>query len=164
MNKGWIWTIVISCCLALFGLIYVCNLITVVDKHELGFVFNRMTGQIEPVPHAGWVVKNPFKYAVHTIDCRPYQVSISANQRILNAKLVKFNSAGLEAFINWHGRSAGNSTLNLIEIMKCYAFDRDEGRDCPFIEVIGQLAPSQTFGTATSQAVPQAALVPAAGK
>jgi hypothetical protein len=54
-----------------------------------------------------------------------------------------FNPEGLKTFVEWHGRDAGDSLSDLLEILKCYAFDRDEGRDCPFITIISVLAPNQ---------------------
>jgi len=147
-SKGF-WKIILSIIGGLAVLAFIGSLfwyifwVSFVDKHEYGYRFNRFNGEISEVSHAGWVVANPFKYSVHAIDKRPYQVSISANARILNAKLVKFNPAGIKTFIEWHGRSAGDNTSNLTEILKCYAFDRDEGKDCPFLEVVNVLAPSQ---------------------
>jgi len=114
-----------------------------VDNYEYGFVYNKFNGKIDPIDHTGWVIKTPWKYDVHSIDIRPYQVSISANQRVLNAKLVRFNPEGLQTFVEWHGRAAGDNLTNLQEILKCYAFDRDEGKDCPFLTIISSLAPSQ---------------------
>ena len=114
-----------------------------VDKHELGFSYDKADGKIEILNRNGWWIRTPVRYSVHTIDTRPYQISISANQRILNAKLVRFDSKGLETFIQWHGRDAGDNLGNLLEILKCYAFDRAEGRDCPFLEVISEIAPPQ---------------------
>ncbi len=124
-------------------LIWYAFWVSFVDNHEFGFVYDKLTGEIAPIEHNGWVTRTPFRYSIHAIDTRPYQVSISANARILNAKLVRFNSAGLKTFIKWHGREAGDSVYNLTEILKCYAFDRDEGRDCPFLEVVSVLQPSQ---------------------
>jgi len=125
--------------LVLFFLFFV----SLVDKHELGYTYDRLTGKIEKVERNGWIVRMPFRYTVHAIDLRPYQVQISANQRILNAKLVRFNPEGLDTFISWHGRSAGDDLDNLREILKCYAFDRMEGKDCPFLTVVSVLSPDQ---------------------
>jgi hypothetical protein len=130
-----------------------------IEQHEYGFTYNKFTGEIKPVSHSGWLVATPWKYGVHAIDTRPYQVAISANQRILNAKLVRFNPKGLMTFIQWHGRDAGDDVNKLTEILKCYAFDRDEGRDCPFLTVISVLSPSQGMpvnevGAGTSTVVP----------
>ncbi len=142
---GWLLGILIGAVALVFvgSLIWYMFWVSFVDQHEFGFVYNKMTGQIDTLEHNGWVVRTPWVYDVHAIDTRPYQVSISANQRILNAKLVRFNPTGLETFIEWHGRDAGDYTDNLKEILKCYAFDRDEGRDCPFLTVTSVLAPSQ---------------------
>ena len=96
--------------------------VTSVDNHELGFVFDRYTGKIEKVEKFGWVVRTPFRYSVHTLDLRPYQITISANERVLNAKLVRFDPKGLATFIEWHGRDAGDDVDNLKEILRCYAF------------------------------------------
>ena len=114
-----------------------------VDNYQLGFTFHKFGGEVKILNYSGWVVVNPWSYQVHTIDLRPYQVTISANERILNAKLVKFDPAGLDTFVKWHGRDAGDKTYNMLEILKCYAFDRDEGRDCPFLTVLSVLAPNQ---------------------
>lgn len=117
-----------------------------VENYELGFVFDRYTGKIEIVEKKGWVVRNPIRYSVHSIDLRPYQITISANERVLNAKLCRFNPNGLQTFIEWHGRGAGDDVGSLKEILKCYAFDLAEGKDCPFLEVIQQIAPNQGGG------------------
>jgi len=117
--------------------------VTTVDNFELGFVFDRYTGKIEKVEKQGWVVRMPVRYSVHTIDMRPYQLTISANARVLNAKLVQFDPEGLETFVEWHGRSAGDTLHNLLEILKCYAFDPEGGKDCPFLKVISESANNQ---------------------
>ncbi|MDD5050783.1 MAG: hypothetical protein PHV93_03525 [Candidatus Pacebacteria bacterium] len=117
--------------------------VTFVDNYEFGFAYDKFTGKIEPIEHTGWVSRTPWRYSVHTIDLRPYQLSISANSRVLNAKLVRFNPKGIDTFVEWHGRSAGDKLSDLQEILKCYAFDRAEGRDCPFLTVIQELAPGQ---------------------
>lgn len=124
----------------LWFLLFVTN----VDKHELCFVYDRYTGEIEKVDRQGWVVRSPIRHSVHCLDLRPYQLTISANQRVLNAKLVRFNPEGLDTFIEWHGRSAGDSLGNLQEILKCYAFDVTGGKDCPFLDVINEVAPNQS--------------------
>lgn len=131
----------ISAVVAFFAfLVWFAVWVTHVDNHEFGFAFNRMTGQIEPLEKKGWVVRTPWWYAVHTVDTRPYQVQISANNRILNAKLVQFNPTGLDTFVAWHGRSAGDNLENLKEILKSYAFNPSGGKDCPFLTVLNELS------------------------
>ena len=129
-----------------------------VDKHELGFSYNKVTGEINKLDRTGYFLFPPWFYSVHSIDLRPMQLQITANsfgqtgpsintvnQRVLNAKLVRFNPEGLDTFIQWHGRNAGDSRNELAEILRCYAFDRAEGADCPFLIIEKQLAPEQTF-------------------
>lgn len=130
--------------LAVIGLIFFFMLwVSFIDKHELGFTYDKMTGKIDRIERNGWIVRTPLQYAVHTIDLRPYQIQISANQRILNAKLVRFNPEGLETFVSWHGREAGDEINDLLEILKCYAFDKSNGEDCPFLIVVSELSPNQ---------------------
>jgi hypothetical protein len=139
--------------LGFFAILFVVGLIgfgiwyglwvTTIDQHELGFVFNRGNGQIDKIDRKGWVIRTPIKYSVHKLDLRPYQITISANQRVLNAKLVRFNPDGLAKFIEWHGRNAGDLTSNLLEILKCYAFDKANGEDCPFLTVVQEIEPNQ---------------------
>lgn len=143
-QENFIIGLVVSVVLFVVGfLIWYAAWVNFVENYEYGFYYNKFTGEMKPVEHTGWIVATPWEYTVHKIDTRPYQVSISANQRILNAKLVKFNIEGVATFVEWHGRGAGDNVANLQEILKCYAFDRDEGRDCPFLTVVSVLAPSQ---------------------
>lgn len=124
--------------------------VTFVDNYEMAFSYDRMSGQIEKIDRTGWIIRTPFVYSVHAIDLRPYQVTISANQRILNAKLVRFNPEGLKQFVEWHGRDAADSTGWLLEILKCYAFDMEEGRDCPFLTIVNVVSPRQGPSTAVN--------------
>lgn len=148
MNALTVFGVVVVVLLLSFWIFW-ANWMNFVDKHEFGYVFDKFSGNITTVSHSGWVLRNPFRYTVNKIDLRPYQVSITADlgvsQRILNAKLVRFNPAGLNTFIAWHGRGAGSSVDALKEILKCYAFDREEGRDCPFLVVVSEIAPSQSI-------------------
>jgi hypothetical protein len=120
-----------------------------VDKHEFAYSFNRWSGTIKPIQRSGWVTYLPWIEVIHTIDTRPYQISINADiggtmsvsKRVLNAKLVRFNPVGLDTFIQWHGRDAGDNLGNMLEILKAYAFDQNDGRDCPFLKVEKELAP-----------------------
>jgi hypothetical protein len=149
-----VYSSVILLVVALFGfLIFRSFWVTSVDKHELAFAFDVFTGKIEKIEKTGWIIRGPVRYSVHKIDLRPYQINISANSRILNAKLVRFNPEGLETFILWHGRRAGDDLSNTLEILKCYAFDRKEGTDCPFLTVVGQLSPDQGFAPAGTNIV-----------
>lgn len=118
--------------------------VTGVEKHEFAYTFDRSDGSISEITNSGWVVRTPIRYKVYTVDCRPIQITISANQRVLNAKLVRFNPRGLKEFIEWHGAGAGGGiNSQLSEILKCYAFDTVNGADCPFLEVLQDISPNQ---------------------
>ena len=137
--------------------------VTKVDNYEMAFNYNWWTGKVESIDRTGWIIRAPIVNSVHTIDLRPYQISIVANiqqnaagqgssaigSRILNAKLVRFNPQGLSTFIAWHGRKAGNDLSEMLEILKAYAYDQTGGKDCPFLIVLGEVAPNQA-----GQAVP----------
>ncbi|MEK7147755.1 MAG: hypothetical protein AAB758_00495 [Patescibacteria group bacterium] len=121
--------------LSLIGFwIWYANWVTNITKNEIGYVFNRDNGQVEMLEHGGWVVRSPIWYDVYKIDRRPNQVCMNANSRVLNCKLVKFNPQGFDTFIEWHGPSAGQGGA-IYEILKSYAFNVNEGRDCPFLTI-----------------------------
>lgn len=147
-------TVGVTVLVAFFGLLmFMAMFVTNQERHEFAYSFDRYTGNIECFTNSGWIVRTPIRYSVHTIDMRPIQITISANQRVLNAKLVRFDPRGIKTFIEWHGRGAGEgsnrdglhgtSTSNLAEILKCYAFDKVDGKDCPFLEVLQEIAPNQ---------------------
>jgi len=110
-------------------LIFRAAFVTFVDSYELGYSYDKFTGEIKPLNRTGYFIINPWKTTIHTIDTRPMQVRIEANNRVLNAKLVRFKPQGLIQFIELHGRGdyeqAGNNggTGNLPDILKCYAYE-----------------------------------------
>jgi hypothetical protein len=107
-----------------------------VDYHELGYIYNARTGQVNVVPHTGYVRALPFVHKVHVIDLRPMQVCLSSNIRILGCKLVRFEPKGLELFLSWHGRNdyknngTKESPSSFNQIMMTYAYD---GGQYPFL-------------------------------
>lgn len=137
----------------LFGwLIYRGMFYTWVENYQFGYTYNYWTGEQAPTKHKGYVYMPPFTGSVHTIDLRPMQVCISSIQRVLNCKLVHFESEavdpetklkGWELFIKWHGRNdyegAGTTnTGNLREILTNYAYD-GTGRSYPFLFIEKEL-------------------------
>ena len=58
---------------------------------------------------------------------RPRQLCINANNRVLNCKLVRFNPAGFQQFVAWHGANAFDDDDAGYEILKSYAFDTSGG-------------------------------------
>ncbi len=59
---------------------------------------------------------------VHTIDTRPMQIRIEANNRVLNAMLVRFRKEGLQQFVDLHGRGDYDQT-RLGDILMSYAYE-----------------------------------------
>lgn len=126
------------------GLVWYVGWVNTVENYALAFTFDRYNGgAIEVIKDQGWVVRTPIRYSFHTIDLRPYQITLSANSRVLNAKLVQFNPEGLQTFVKWHGRGAADNLTSMLEILKCYAFDKSEGKDCPFITILQDISPAQ---------------------
>lgn len=111
--------------------------LTYVDSYEMGYRFDAGNGTIEVLPRTGWHRKTPFVQEINTVDLRPMQVCINANSRVLNCKLVKFNSAGLRLFLDWHGRQNYDQTA-LNPILMSYAYD-GSGKTYPFLTVLREL-------------------------
>jgi hypothetical protein len=151
------------------GILFRVFCVTKVDNYEFAFSYNWWNGKIERIDRTGWIIRPPLMYSVHTIDTRPYQISITAGgeqnssgvsvsssaggiaSRVLNAKLVRFNPEGLSTFLEWHGRSGADSMNQLTTLMRCYAFDASGGKDCPFITILSELTPGQTGPVNTNQ-------------
>jgi hypothetical protein len=125
-----------------FGIWY-ANWVNFVENYQLGYTFDKTTGKVEIVKKQGWIIRTPWLVDVHHIDLRPGQVCMNANARVLNCKLVQFNPDGLDTFVKWHGRAAGEGQ-NIYEILKSYAFNVNEGRDCPFLLIIDDMQRKNT--------------------
>lgn len=147
--------IVVAAALLIVGLVglvvFRVAAVNFVDNYEIGYrydTFGEKAGQIEVLSRTGYFVTWPFKTKIHTIDGRPMQVCISSINRVLNCKLVKFNQAGLELFLEWHGRgnydNAGTSQSPslLNQILMAYAYE-GSGKEYPFLTVIRELKPSE---------------------
>lgn len=130
-----------------FGLLLLLSFFTFlgciekVENYELGYTFDLRTGKIEELPRQGYFITPPFVVKLHTIDLRPTQVCINATSRVLNCKLVKFNSKGLQEFVAWHGRGDykvdqnATITTSFENILMSYAYD-ESGETYPFIETV----------------------------
>lgn len=137
--------IVLTLIVALFLRITFVNF---VDNYEFGYKFDALTGEITPLNQSGYIWSAPFITKIHTIDTRPFQVAVGANNRVLNAKLVQFNPKGYKLFIAWHGRddyhidsSSGAVTTHstgLTGILASYAFD-PSSKSYPFLTVLKEL-------------------------
>lgn len=160
---GWLVSIIV---LALIGLgVFRAGWVNFVDNYQMAFKFDTRSGKMEILtvqrPDAagamkiewqrGYIVTPPVLVNVHTVDLRPMQVCMNANQRVLNCKLVEFNPAGLQIFLDWHGRndyegpgSGANAAKEtpFSEILKSYAFD-GSGKGYPFLTVKRELKPEE---------------------
>jgi hypothetical protein len=152
IKKNWGWILTgLGVLTVVLTVLWWCFCVTFVDNYELGFTYNKWTGKIEKVDRTGYVFYNPIGTSVHSIDLRPIQVKVEANGRVLNTKLVRFNPEGLDKFVEWHGRDAADAGVakpsNLMEILKSYAFNVNNGSDCPFLLIldeVGTKAPPST--------------------
>lgn len=100
-----------------------------VENYEMGYQFDSVKGETVPLVNKDGSLKRGYIYAnplifVYTIDLRPMQVTINANNRVLNAKLVQFNPKGFKTFVEWHG-NANYSQEGLKDILMSYAYDSD---------------------------------------
>lgn len=130
------------------GIIFFIGWVNFVDNYQMGYKFDTLTGQITVLDDPGYYVTAPIITKVHTVDLRPWQVCINANQRVLNCKLVQFrkDKKGLELFISWHGRKdyEGGSevTGSFTDILKSYAYD-GSGKNYPFMTILRDLRPGE---------------------
>lgn len=160
---GWLVVIIVLTAIGLGA--FRVGWVDFVDNYEMAFKFDTRSGKVEILstqhPDAtgamktgwqrGYIVTPPVLVKVHTVDLRPMQVCMNANQRVLNCKLVEFNPAGLQVFLDWHGRddyegpgsgaSAARETP-FSEILKSYAFD-GSGKGYPFLTVKRELKPEE---------------------
>ena len=141
-SSGQKFAIVFGCIVALLllGLVsYRVAFLTFVDSYELAYSYDARTGKVEQIGRTGYVYAPPFLKMIHAIDLRPGQVCMNANSRVLNCKLVRFNVAGFDKFIEWHGRGSGEGEPGIYEILRSYAFNVNEGRDCPFLIILDDM-------------------------
>jgi hypothetical protein len=114
-----------------------------VENYQLGYRFNSQNGSITVLDRPGYHFRNIIFDRINTVDLRPMQTCINANQRVLNCKLVQFNPdrennyAGFRTFLSWHGR-ADYEGSGLEEILKSYAYDGN-ARTYPFLTVLREL-------------------------
>lgn len=148
---SWLVTFVVAVLIILIFVRVLC--FTWVENYQMAYTFDGRTGEIHVLDRTGYIYALPIVVSVHTIDLRPMQVCMNANARVLNCKLVKFNPAGFDTFIAWHGRNdydggncatstSSSSCGNLNEILRSYAFD--ESQTYPFFTI--EKAPGNTGG------------------
>jgi hypothetical protein len=148
MKNGAVWLSGLAV-LAVIGLITFGTCIHYIDNYELGYTFDKFSGKVAILDRTGLFIRPRWRYGVHSIDLRPAQLQIAANNRVLNAKLVQFNTNGFKEFVAWHGVGAGDDAGALHEILKAYAFNVNNGSDCPFLSIVDkpELHTNQPAGT-----------------
>lgn len=129
---------VIAFFVLLFTFLFVkSECVAYVDSYEIGYSYNSRTGHLHRINRTGYIFHEPWFVEVNTVDLRPLQVCINANQRVLNCKLVKFNPAGLALFLSWHGRQ--DYDLGSLEpILMSYAYE-NAGHTYPFLTVVREM-------------------------
>lgn len=126
---GWFKMSFISFALTLFLLIcliggctYRAFWWTNVSNYNVAYRWDKRDGSITRINHTGWCRVTPLMTEIYEIDSRPMQIRIEANNRVLNAMLVQFDTTGAKDFFNKHGLSDYDQT-KLGEILKSYAYE-----------------------------------------
>jgi len=75
--------------------VYRMTCLTFVEVHEFSYKVNHLNGGIEKVKQQnGYIRHLPIVESIYTIDQRPFQIRVSANNRVSNQKLIRFNPDG----------------------------------------------------------------------
>ncbi len=147
----WFWSFLIL--LVISGIIIRGLFLTFIDSHEIAYEYNKSNGNITVLDRTGYFWVTPFVTAVHGIDGRPMQVRIEANNRVLNAKLVRFvrSKEGVVQFVGMHGRQDYEQTT-LSEMLKSYAYENiGEGYSESALEKKYKFLEIMSLGTNTVQ-------------
>lgn len=129
-------------------LVFRVAFVTFIDNYQMGYKFDARTGETTVLDGVGYYIALPIVVKIHTVDLRPWQVCINANQRVLNCKLVQFkrDKEGLMLFLSWHGRrdyeGGSEQTGSFTDILKSYAYD-GSGKSYPFLTVLRDLKPEE---------------------
>ena len=115
--------------LALFVFYLAC--LNHVDINEIGVAYNSVGGKVWIQDHPGWYLTSP-TVEVATITTLPLKVEIPTEAKIINAKMVRFNPAGIDEFIRLQGFSYFTNQSMQSNLLG-YAYS---GRQFPFLEVI----------------------------
>ena len=109
-----------SILIIILGLIGIFRLTCVafIDSHEIGYMFDRRTGEITILNRTGYFIIIPIFTSVNKIDCRIMPVKTEIT------KIVRFkrDKCGVLQFIQMHGRKSYNMN-DLSEILKKYVYE-----------------------------------------
>lgn len=142
MTKFWSYVIGVFGFIILLAVAIRLSCFGFVENYELGYQFDKVSGQTTLLTNKDNTLKNGYIYAnplvsIYTIDLRPMQVTINANNRVLNAKLVQFNPKGFRTFIAWHGNNTYDP-FSLKDILMSYAYD-PTGKNYEFLTILKEL-------------------------
>lgn len=158
-SKKWIIAGIIAGILLIGGCSTRVFFFTFVDSYEVGYKFDKITGQTTVLETTGWEKVIPFVTEVHSIDLRPMQIRIEANNRVLNAMLVRFKKEGIMQFLDLHGRDDYDQ-MKLSPILMSYAYEgygsnsynRDElQKKYKFLEILGSTGTSGSLNENQNQ-------------
>jgi hypothetical protein len=152
MTKFWSYLIGVFGFIILLAVVIRLSCFGFVENYELGYQFDKVSGQTTLLTNKDNTLKNGYIYAnplvsIYTIDLRPMQVTINANNRVLNAKLVQFNPKGFKTFIAWHGNSNYEQFL-LKDILMSYAYD-PTNKSYDFLTILKELKNEDSSETTT---------------
>jgi hypothetical protein len=109
--------------------------------NQIGVAYNSYNGEIKVQDKPGWY-RTGVLVKVAYVSTLPVKVTIPSEAKVIVSKMVKFNPAGVNEFIQMQGFSY-NMNSSLSNIMLGYAFS---GNTYSFLDVI-QDANAETLGT-----------------
>lgn len=124
--------------------IFRVSCLTYVEEYEFGYVIENNSGEMYPTEHKGYVFSWPFLQSVYTIDLRPTQTCLFANNLVVECKTVAFNPEGWREFVRMYERkhyrvydAFEKEKLHgdLTEVLTYHAFS-SEVNHCSFLTVL----------------------------
>jgi hypothetical protein len=129
--NGWIKTSIaagVILFLVFLGYLFFLNHVGI---NEIGVAYNSIGGKVWIQDRPGWYVTSP-TVEVATISTLPIKVEIPSQAAVINAKMVKFNPAGIDEFIRLQGFSY-YSNQGIQSILLGWAYS---GKQMPFLDII----------------------------
>ena len=135
--------------------IFRVSCLTYVEDYEFGYMIENTSGEMYPTEHKGYVFSWPFLQSVYTIDLRPTQTCLTANNLVVRCKMVAFNPEGWREFVRMYEQKnyrvydpfeKEKYLGDLTEVLKYHAFS-SEVNHCPFLTILPDtIMHNQEFG------------------